>query len=69
MSNDFITAIEKNDIETLRKIPKSDLHNHSTRGGNKKYIEDWAGKKIAEPTKFGLLDDMQRWYDIKSTIR
>lgn len=64
MSNDFIAAIENNDIEALRKIPKSDLHNHGTRGGNKKYIEEWTGKRIAEPSKFESLADMQIWYDV-----
>lgn len=33
MKDKFIEAIENNDIDEMRKIPKSDLHNHITRGG------------------------------------
>lgn len=32
MTNLFIQSLEKNDLVTLRKIPKGDLHNHATRG-------------------------------------
>ena len=46
MKENFIKALENNDLNKMRKIPKSDLHNHSTRGGNRKYIEEWAGKSI-----------------------
>ena len=45
MKEKFIKALESNDLDEMRKIPKGDLHNHSTRGGNKRYIEEWAGVK------------------------
>lgn len=61
MKDKFIEALENNDIEEMRKIPKSDLHNHMTRGGNKRYIEDWAGVKIAKCPKFKDLDEMNEW--------
>jgi len=63
LSKQFITAIENNDLKSLMLVPKSDLHNHSTRGGNKIYIENWAKTTIPEPDKFNSLDDMQKWYD------
>lgn len=63
MADSFIAALELNDINLLRQIPKSDLHNHATRGGNKKYIEAWSKSTIAEPTKFESLNAMQAWYD------
>lgn len=63
MNNQFVSAIKENNINLLKKIPKSDLHNHSTRGGNKKYIENWSGKTISEPEKFESLAAMQKWYE------
>jgi adenosine deaminase len=45
----------------MRKIPKGDLHNHITRGGNKRYIEDWSGVKIPKCPKFMDLNDMNKW--------
>ena len=62
MKENFINALEDNNLIEMRKIPKSDLHNHGTRGGNIKYIEDWAGKKISRPvSKFKDLHEMQQW--------
>ncbi|GAA0771455.1 hypothetical protein GCM10008908_15670 [Clostridium subterminale] len=46
MKDKFIIALENNDLDEMRKIPKGDLHNHITRDGNKRYIQDWAGKQI-----------------------
>lgn len=59
----FELTLKNNDLNLLRQIPKSDLHNHSTRGGNKIYIEEWANINIPESKKFKSLDDMQKWYD------
>jgi hypothetical protein len=39
----FIKAVESRDIELLRKIPKTDLHNHATSGGNREYIAERTG--------------------------
>lgn len=62
MNNDFIKVLENNDLNGMRLVPKSDLHNHSARGGNIKYIEDWIGKTIPRPiSKFKNLHDMQQW--------
>lgn len=62
MNDNFIKALANNDLDVMRQIPKSDLHNHSARGGNIKYIEDWIGKSIPRPTsKFNSLHVMQQW--------
>ena len=37
-SLEFIKALEENNLDLLRKIPKSDLHNHFVLGGNREYI-------------------------------
>lgn len=57
----FTKAIEDNDLEALRRINKSDLHNHATRGGN---IRDFnIDVTILQSRNFHSLDDMQLWYD------
>lgn len=64
MKNKFIEALESNNIQQLKKINKSDLHNHATRGSNINYIEEWYGKKLERPPyKFNDLMDMQEWYN------
>ena len=30
----FMEALKSNDLNKLKEIPKSDIHNHATRGGN-----------------------------------
>lgn len=62
MKEKFITALESNDLDEMKKIPKGDLHNHSSIGGNKRYIEKWAGVSIPKAPKFKDLDDMRQWY-------
>ncbi|HZJ99487.1 MAG TPA: hypothetical protein VFC79_05755 [Tissierellaceae bacterium] len=55
----FIEALQNRKLEALRNIPKSDLHNHATRGGN---IRDFI-KDIDLPKRdFKNLDEMQYWY-------
>ncbi|WP_432663971.1 adenosine deaminase [Wukongibacter baidiensis] len=61
MKEKFINALESNDLDEMRKIPKGDLHNHITRGGNKRYIEKWTGGSIPKCPKFKDLNDMNRW--------
>ena len=58
----FIEALSALDLETLRKIPKSDLHNHFTHGGNRDYIKKKTGhdiKPIAHTLK--SMDEMHQW--------
>lgn len=63
MDKNFCEALENNSLKDLAKFPKSDLHNHAGRGGNVKYISEWAGKSIAQPPrKFESIDHMQQWY-------
>ena len=46
MKEKFIKALESNAQDEMRKLPKGDLHNHSSIGGNKRYIEEWSGVSI-----------------------
>jgi len=64
MKQYFIDALNKNSIEGLQNIYKSDLHNHAGRGGNIQYIETWANVKI-EPIirPVDSLAQMQEWFE------
>lgn len=64
-SNEFIDALEKQDIKALKSIPKADLHNHFALGGNREYIRAVTGIEI--PYYKGVLksmDDMHKWNNI-----
>ncbi|MBS7528773.1 adenosine deaminase [Fusibacter paucivorans] len=56
----FSKALADKDYETLRTMPKSDLHNHATRGGN---IRDFFDDVDLPKRDFTNLDEMQQWYD------
>ena len=60
-SNKFIEALKKHDIDKLRTIPKSDLHNHFVLGGSRKYIQHQTGIEI--PFLKGVLSTMQDMHD------
>ena len=63
MQRTFEQSLQNCFQEDIVSFPKSDLHNHAGRGGNAKYVSEWAGKKIPlPPAKFQSLDDMQKWY-------
>ncbi|ADL52126.1 adenosine deaminase [Clostridium cellulovorans] len=61
MKHEFIKALENNDLPEMKKIPKSDLHNHATRGGNKRYIGKYYGITIPKHPKFNNLHEMNQW--------
>jgi len=60
----FKNSLINNDIETLRKVPKTDLHNHFYLGGNREYIKKMSGKFV-NPLKSTLssMDEMHKWVD------
>ncbi|WP_432664373.1 adenosine deaminase [Wukongibacter baidiensis] len=61
-SEKFINALKMNDIESLRKIPKADLHNHFYLGGNREYIFERTGIKIPFLNhKLNNMDEMHSW--------
>ncbi|WP_160679735.1 adenosine deaminase [Clostridium sp. C8-1-8] len=63
-SDKFIAALKNHDMEKLRAIPKSDLHNHFALGGSREYIKLKTGVEI--PYFKGVLStmqDMHRWND------
>lgn len=63
-SDKFMNALKNNDLDSLRTIPKSDLHNHFVLGGSREYIQ--AQTSIEIPFFKGVLSsmqDMHKWND------
>ncbi|CBK73822.1 adenosine deaminase [Butyrivibrio fibrisolvens 16/4] len=62
MNHDFIEALEKGDLETIRKIPKADLHNHFVLGGSREFIKDKTGYEIYPITSpLNSMREMDAW--------
>lgn len=64
-SNKFINALERQDIKAVRSIPKADLHNHFSLGGNREYIKEITGIEI--PYYKGVLKSMNDMHNWNST--
>lgn len=59
----FIEGLIENDREKLLAVPKSDLHNHSTKGCRLAWVEEKTGHSFPKPpTVFEGLDGMQKWF-------
>lgn len=63
-SEAFIEALLKKDLVAIRKIPKADLHNHFSLGGNREYIRDVVGVDI--PFLEATLQSIQDMHDWNS---
>jgi len=61
---DFQTALEAGDIPAIRQVPKADLHNHFVGGGDRDYIFEKTGRRIAPlERKLASMADMHAWFD------
>lgn len=62
MGLNFSESLNSGRIKEIRRIPKSDLHNHCLLGGRKRNIEKFSGKKIEpfQPVK-GTIQELDRW--------
>lgn len=49
MPKEFINALQSENISSIRRIPKSDLHNHGVLGGSISLLEERLGRKIQRP--------------------
>jgi len=64
MSTEFQTALEAGDIDALRKVPKSDLHNHFVMGGGRAFIRERTGVDIAPLDRpLASMAEMHAWHD------
>ena len=56
---DFIHALEQNDLNALRSVPKADLHCHAYFSTHLESVERWLGRSIEEaPPLMRGLDGM-----------
>ncbi|XMB67313.1 adenosine deaminase [Mycoplasmatota bacterium zrk1] len=61
---DFINALKSEDLRMIEQSPKTDIHNHATRGANINYVLGHKVDEIPEcPPKFDSLESMQDWYN------
>ena len=62
MRKEFIEALENKDFQTIKKIEKSDLHNHGLLGGRLDYFKRRFGIDIKNPPyKLNGLEGMHTW--------
>lgn len=61
-SRNFIESLEKEDLEGLRRVPKSDLHNHALLGGRLSSYKQWSEEKLPDPPeRFEDFQDFDRY--------
>jgi hypothetical protein len=55
-------ALRAEDLEALRSIPKSDLHNHAYAGGNREWVARMMGRDIAPLQRpLNSMAEMHAW--------
>jgi len=59
---EFIDALIQENLEAIRRCPKSDLHNHFVLGGSRHFLREYSGRDIL-PIKHPLhsMDEMHAW--------
>lgn len=59
----FFEGLVENNIEKLLLVPMSDLHNHSTKGCRREWLEEKIARRITKcPEIFNGLEGMQEWF-------
>ncbi|MDF2936512.1 MAG: adenosine deaminase [Paenibacillaceae bacterium] len=63
MKQQFMEALMQDSLSGVTHIPKSDLHSHAGRGGNIRYVAQWAKATIdPPPERFASLGGMGDWF-------
>ena len=63
MSKLFYEGLAEGNTGKLLAVPKSDIHNHSTKGCRRVWLEEKSGRKLSKPPeRFGRLEGMQTWF-------
>lgn len=58
----FVNALQSGDLEQIRKIPKSDLHNHIPLGASRTFLRKLTGYSVPMLTeKFATILEMNAW--------
>jgi len=62
LSAQFITALKNHDLETIKLVPKSDLHNHFVLSGHREFLKQKTNLNIIPLTKpLESMDEMHKW--------
>ena len=63
MQNKFYEGLIENDVAKLLAVPKSDIHNHSTKGCRRVWLEERLQCNFPkQPDRFYGLAGMQEWF-------
>ena len=63
MQNLLVEGLRENDVSKLLAVPKSDIHNHSSKGCRRVWLEERLRCKLpAPPDRFEGLEAMHDWY-------
>lgn len=59
---EFADALIQGNLDTVRKCPKADLHNHFVLGGNRRFLRKYCGKDIRPIQKpIHSMEEMHAW--------
>lgn len=65
MQNLFCEGLLENDIDKLLEVPKSDIHNHSTKGCRRVWLEERLNHNFPKPpNRFDGLRGMHEWFTV-----
>ena len=63
MNQLFYEGLTEGNTGKLLSVTKSDIHNHSTKGCRREWLENKIGRKFSgPPVKFNGLEGMQEWF-------
>ena len=63
MNTLFYEGLIENNTAKLLSVPKSDIHNHSTKGCRRVWLEERLDRKLSRPPeRFDGLEGMQEWF-------
>lgn len=63
MQNKFYEGLKENDVAKLLGVPKSDIHNHSSKGCRRSWLEERLKCNFPKlPDRLGGLEGMQKWF-------
>lgn len=63
MQNKFYEGLKENDVAKLLEVPKSDIHNHSSKGCRRIWLEERLKCNFPKlPDRLGGLEGMHEWF-------
>ena len=62
MTWDFQSALANEDLQAIRRCPKSDLHNHFMMGGDRRFVLKRTQRRVAPlKQKLRSIAEMHQW--------